>query len=704
MTALDRKTGQPQWATAGPPRLAIRPATGAAPRVVLSDGVLVLCYGTQVAGFSADGGKLLWQGKIPPTGHHCPSDLFTINGLIWSAHTGAAQQKGTHFVALDLHSGATAKDLVATNLPGFPMHPRCYPGRATERYILTAGMGTEFYPVGGSEVELHNYVRGSCIYGVMPCNGLLYKPPDSCACYYLSKLEYFCALAPAAQKPAGPPPSEDQRLEKGPAYAAVGRKQSAGGRRQEAEGSQDDWPMYRHDPLRSGSSPSAVPAELKKAWEAKLGGRLTQPVVAGGKAFVAAVDAHTLHALDAATGKPSWQFIAGGRIDSPPTVERGTVLFGCADGWVYCLRADDGALAWRYLAAPEDRQIISCQRPESVWPVSGSVLVHDGTVYALAGRNMFFDGGLRLARLDAATGKKLSETVLNELDPETGKNLQTLIAAKSMPVANPDLLSCDGSHLFMATQKFDLAGKRIGIAPAAARGRDPQGGDRHLFCPTGFLDDAWFHRSYWIYGSTCGEGWGLYNLAQKQTPCGRIMALDESRAYAFRSDGLGNTLLPRPTYRLYAADRNVREQDAPENEGKKKGKGKKMAAKGPEANIAGGYKVYWQMQSPPLLVNAMAVAGKRLFVAGPPDVADESRMLGFLPGADDEANRELAAQDEAWRGKRGALLWVVATDDGKRLAEYKLDALPIFDGLSAAAGRLYLSTQDGRVLCMSGGE
>jgi len=702
MAALDRKTGRPAWVSDNLPRAAIRPATGAAPRVILSDGVLVLCHGTQVWGLSAESGKLLWEGKIPPTGHHCPSDLFVIGGLVWSAHTGAAQQKGTHFVALDLRTGAAARDFVAENLPGFPMHPRCYPGRATQRYIMTAGMGTEFYEVGGNSVEIYNYVRGSCIYGVMPCNGLLYKPPDSCACYYMSKLEYLCALAPACPRPgAAQPMPEDGRLQKGPAYAAAPGQDHAAG-----PGAAEDWPMYRHDPARSGSCPSPVPAALKKSWEARLGGRLSQPVAAGGRVYVASADAHTLYALDAAGGKVLWKYLAGGRIDSPPTVYRGAVFFGCADGRIYCLLAADGSLAWSYLVAPQDRQIISCQRPESVWPLSGSVLVRGGAVYGLAGRNMFFDGGLRLVRLDSATGRKISETVLDELDPQTGKNLQTLISAKSMPVANPDILSCDGKYLYMGTQKFDLEGRRAGIEVASARQIGSQPETRHLFCPTGFLDDAWFHRTYWIYGDNCAEGWALYNLAQKHTPCGRIMALDESRAYAFRADGLGNTLLPTPAYRLYAADRNVRDE-APQQQqngapAKKKAKAGKAAGAAAEANIAGGYKVYWQIPSPPLFANAMAVGGRRLFVAGPPDVADESRMLGFLPGADDEINRQLKAQDDAWRGKMGGLLWVVSAEDGAKLAEYRLEAVPVWDGMSIANGKLFISLQNGAVTCWDG--
>ena len=74
------------------------------------------------------------------------------------------------------------------------------------------------------------------------------------------------------------------------------------------------------------------------------------------------------------------------------------------------------------------------------WPVSGSVLVENGEVYCLAGRNMFLDGGLRLVRLDPATGRLISENRMDENDPRTGKNLQTLIAQKYMPIANADLL------------------------------------------------------------------------------------------------------------------------------------------------------------------------------------------------------------------------------------------------------------------------
>jgi len=691
MVALERETGEELWVSDGPGIKSV--PTGGSLRVVVSDGVVVMSSGTKVTAFSAKNGGQLWTGSVLHTSHHCPNDLFTIDDLIWSAETGTPQKNGTHFKALDLRTGETKEDFVAENLPAFPMHPRCYPGRATIRYIMTQGIGTEFYELGGEpKVDIHNYVRGSCIYGVMPCNGFLYKPPDSCACYYQSKLEHFCALAPGSENAEAKSPEPKQRLEKGPAFGGV--KQRA---RDKGQGATGSWPMYRHDPARSGFNPSPLSPDLKKSWAVNLGGKLTQPVVAGGKVFVAAVDQQTLYALDADSGNTEWEYTAGGRIDSSPTLYKGTVLFGSADGWVYCLRAEDGALAWRYLVAPGEKQHVSYQQLESVWPVSGSVLVFDDAVYCLAGRNMFFDGGLRLVRLDPATGEVISETLMDQNDPKTGKNLQTLITAKYMPVANTDLFSCDGDYLYMQAQKFDLEGKRLEIAPALRKAKDREDkGGRHLFCQTGFLDDLWFHRSYWIYGEDCGEGWGAYAGPRRITPCGRIMVFDDSRAYAFRSEPLGNMLHPRTRYRLYAADKNGGETPPGMEQGKKRRRGKG------DGKSIGAFKVHWELESPPLLVNAMALGGKSLFVSGPPDVADETTMLGFLPGADDEINRQLKAQDEAWLGMKGGLLWVLSAEDGKKLADYRLDSIPVFDGMAVASGKLLLSLKDGSVACFSG--
>ena len=61
------------------------------------------------------------------------------------------------------------------------------------------------------------------------------------------------------------------------------------------------------------------------------------------------------------------------------------MLFGSADGYVYCLRASDGELVWRFRGAPRDERLVAFEQLESLWPVHGTVLVQDGAAYFAAG-------------------------------------------------------------------------------------------------------------------------------------------------------------------------------------------------------------------------------------------------------------------------------------------------------------------------------
>ena len=121
------------------------------------------------------------------------------------------------------------------------------------------------------------------------------------------------------------PESTGPRLEKGPAFKGV---QDAKSKKTENAA----WPTYRQNAKRSGAATSEIPAKLSEKWEVTLGGKVTPPVIADGQLIVAQCDAHRVCSLDAKTGKERWTFTAGGRIDSVPTIHRGTVLFGCRDG------------------------------------------------------------------------------------------------------------------------------------------------------------------------------------------------------------------------------------------------------------------------------------------------------------------------------------------------------------------------------------
>ncbi len=709
IVALNRKSGKEEWVSETV-AIALTPATGYAPRLIAGKDVIVLSTkgrakgslrkGGRLVGVSSASGKILWRAEQLNSGHFSPEDVFLIDGVVWTAQTGKAQQKGTHFLGVDVRTGKTKHYFVAEQIQASFMHQRCYPGRATERYIMTSGTGTEFLELGTEHCDLNHWLRGSCIYGIMPCNGLIYRPPETCACYYQSKLAHFCALAPEYSGRSVPSEVDvKDRLIHGPAYREIAnRKFMPKVSKIYAIGIEnaDSWPTYRHDTERSGMTKTTVSADLQEMWRTNIGGRLSTITAADGKIFISAKDQHTIHAITADTGEKIWSYTTGGRVDSPPTIHNGLVIFGCADGWVYCLRGSDGELAWRYRAAPAPDKLVSYQQVESVWPLHGSVLVYDDVVYCLAGRNMFVDGGMRLVRLDPVTGRLLSETVMDDKDPSTGKNLQTLMARKAVPVTNSDILSCDGKYIYMKSQKFDLAGRRVDIEIADGKQADQVGDGRHLFCPTGFLDDYWFHRSYWIYGKNAGEGHGEYIVPRSRTQVGRLMVFDEESVYSFFAQNVGNNINPRTYYSLYAAQKDLVEPEKTDQRKTNRRGRKNEPAKEPQAKI----QRLWEFARPELLANAMVLAGNNLFIAGPPDVADEEKTREYVFGADDRINRQMRRQEQAWLGEQGALLWAVSADTGEKLSRHKIPAIPVWDGMIAANGRLYLALDDGSVLCM----
>jgi hypothetical protein len=89
----------------------------------------------------------------------------------------------------------------------------------------------------------------------------------------------------------------------------------------------------------------------------------------------------------------------------------------------------------------------------------------------------------------------------------------------------------------------------------------------------------------------------------------------------------------------------------------------------------------------------MLLARQTLLVAGP---ADKVTEVPHEPAAVDP----LA---EALETRRGGRLLVVSAADGKTLADHELESPPVFDGMAAAQGRLYLATKGGRLVCMGPG-
>ena len=619
-----------------------------------------------IAVFSVESGKRLWDA---PCAEGCrePTDVFRREGELWF---GKTLQRAVHEYR-EAHNPLTGDVLRETPLDeDFPQqhHHRCYRDKATSNFILSGRTGVEFINLDTGKVSLHTWIRGNCKFGVLPCNGLLYLPPEQCGCYVESKLTGFHALAP--KRPSQLPKADEHPVEKGPAYGKTATRRSTAKR---VEASAEAWPTFRHDTARSGRASTTVSPGAKQAWRVELGGRLTQPVVADGKLFVASIDDHTLYILDADTGSILQGLVVGGRIDSPPTIARGLAVFGCRDGWVYALDYASGELAWRTRAAPAASSLVDNERVESVWPVHGSVMIRDDVVFLAAGRSSYVDGGIRMAKLDLLTGKPLLNKTFYSRDPKTGDAIDLYkpfpkgkIKSLEMPGVLPDVLSSDGDRVWMRSVTFDM---NLEIQPEFPA---------HLFSSMGFLDDSWWDLSYWMYGRHMFGGRSGIGVAVGMYPTGRIMVCDDDKAYGYQEE---YETLPRAA--LVASDKYP----------KKTGLGGKGKYKHVEHD--------WE-QNVPLHAFGLVLAGDTLFMAGPPVIdREKTREILATLGVDDyEPARPLKEALDTFAGANGGLLYAVSKSDGAQVMKSKLTSVPVFDGLIAANSRLYISMTDGSVVCM----
>ena len=689
IAAIDKRTGKERWVSKPIAAIDIDEGipTGYTPRLVVDNGIIAFAGGRgyqqhmngetlKMVALSAKDGKVLWEAPHYTSGYQSPEDLLVANKTVLSPFSTWLKDedpKNNHVVGTDLMTGKLVYDSNPdVDDPVWFIHHRCYPSKATVDYLLMSKEGVEFIDLATRHWKIHHWIRGECLYGIMPANGLLYAPMHDCACSADMKLNGLNAVAAPKARVPSEIDVKKHLLTHGPAFGKVANTEGA---------KPGDWPTFRHNAARSGVASCSSPGSPQKRWATEISGRLTAPVVAGGRLYVASIDRHTLYALDEDTGRELWTFAAEGRVDSPPTVYQGVVLFGSMDGCVYCLRASDGALVWRFRAVSEDRRLMAWGQLESVWPIHGSILIRDGEAWFVAGRSSFLDGGLQMYRLKPATGEVISHATFDGRADDG----RVLTGAEEKRLAGlPDVLSASDNCVFMRAGVFKLQGDKIErkLLPGTkvtrySKGPKPEetieGEARtHLFSSYGFLDDSWFHRSYWVYADVCSDRHG-YSVTGKRRPAGRILVCDDQNVYGFGRQKQFFNWTSSMEYRLFAEPKNGL---AP------KGKGTSKALW--EANI-------------PILAHGLVLAGDTLLAAGAPDVLDE-----MIPNIRSEAPEVLKAaleQEAALAGNRGGILMAVSKTDGKVAFSRDLDAPPVFDGLISANGRLYMALTSGVVQC-----
>jgi outer membrane protein assembly factor BamB len=497
-----------------------------------------------------------------------------------------------------------------------------------------------------------------------------------------SKLRGFNALASSqtALSSTGRKVSDDARLTQGPAF---------GKRAGNPPASVGSWPTYRHNARRQGIASTEVDAALKQTWSTDIGGRLTQPVIAGGKIVVASIDRHTVVALHERNGAVAWTFTCGGRVDSPPTLHKGRVLFGSADGCVYCLGLVTGELAWRFACAPMDLRTVSYDQLESLWPVHGSLIVLDDVAYCSAGRSTWLDGGLYLYALDPITGKLLHSRRFESHHPEYGENKDQAEAGHEKRVdqnvtdyktflqpdrsdafsmaggAISDVLVSDGADVFLHHARFNTR-----LEPQEAM-------SRHLFSTSSLLDDNENHRSHWVLGTgdfslvPVAYSWiANANGAQRKgtslvPPGGLMLVYDDDAVWGLHRNGKSDG-----NYTVFQrANKPLREDR----------RGQPDFAKLPEGEDP--YPYVWKTVLP-ARPRALVKAGDLLFVAG---------ATMDAPEGDPHAPYE---------GRTGGVIRVLDAQSGQAMGTFELESPVVWDGMAAAAGHLYAATCNGHIVCL----
>jgi len=668
---LDMTSGKENWRhLAGQPEKRKNISYGK-DNLLVVDGVVLCNTNAMLTALSAKNGRKLWECSAGSSFHE-PVDVFVIDGLVWHKVGHKADPMRVppdQREARDLHTGELkVRDAVPLHLVTPGHHFRCYRAKATERFIIMGKRGVEMVDLCGNDHSRNNWVRGTCQYGVMPANGLLYVPPTSCGCYSEATLRGFWSFA--SDSPAASLEqhlvAEDKRLEKGIAYKET----------PEAEPKDtDSWPTYRQNPLRGNVAVTNVGAELKQAWSTKLGSSLTQPVATVGRVVLADADTGIVYALEPRGGKVLWKHFAAGRVDSPPTLHEGKVLFGSGDGRVTCLRLKDGAVAWRFLAAPANLRTVAFDRLESPWPVSGSVLVLDGVAYACAGRSSWIDGGMHLYALDPATGEVLHRSRVSSSQPNYREQEDTQSVhikghlwtdyktfkqsdqsdTYSIAGGLSDVPVSDGTHVFLRHMMFnkELEAKA--------------GQTRQLFSTSSLLDETEHHRSDW------GLGTGDHDrlpAARHKGGFSRFHLEDQERSAPYRTDQPTGLMLVHDENTVWGVVRNGRGNPVGKYSLFKRG-----------LDTSTGDKPWRKDLS--VRPRAMLKSGDMLF-------------LGVMP-------TEIPADDPhaAYDARLGGSLWVCSEKDGSKVAEYALSAPVNWDAMAAAGRRLYLSTADGRLVCMA---
>jgi hypothetical protein len=142
-----------------------------AKRVIMS-GEIVLAGNTVRA---ASDGRELW--KLSGSGHGGP---IVASGLLWPGVGVAKHSHPFHWApgeataaGYDPMTGQKQREVMVPRLVTPGHHFRCYPAKATERYVLLNKRGVEFFDLRGEDHMRCDWLRAPCRHGALADNGMI---------------------------------------------------------------------------------------------------------------------------------------------------------------------------------------------------------------------------------------------------------------------------------------------------------------------------------------------------------------------------------------------------------------------------------------------------------------------------------------------------------------------------------------------------
>jgi len=279
------------------------------------------------------------------------------------------------------------------------LNQRCTRARATKQFLFL-GFGA-FVDRDKNTYTDQNVARSSCATGPTPAYGSMFFRPSGCGC--LAMLRGFSAVQ---NEPLPEPLPAERRYITSPAKPRAG-------------GKPDPQPQIPTTETRRKGKTTTFILEadtgslLRHSWVNNQYARMfeTEPVkLDDGAELVAVTHEHRLELRDG--DQLRWRLVLGGRITNPPVVDGDTAYVAAHDGTVTAVRLADGTVLWQTLVAPARRLHMAYGQLESAWPVH-NVVVHDGRVWASAGRHPELDGGIRIVSLDLKTGHERSTQLLH---------------------------------------------------------------------------------------------------------------------------------------------------------------------------------------------------------------------------------------------------------------------------------------------------